>query len=209
VPGPLETPLPFGLRRVVRLGIGRPSEPDSELAELVASARRGDRDAFGRIFDAYHLPIYRYVLARLRSATDAEDVAAEVFVAAFRTIGRFRWQGRPFEAWLFRIARSKILDHQRSALRRAPMTDLAATDPAHLPSTRGVVTDVLEREDHAALIESLHRLSAAQQDVVTLRFFGGLSVRDTAAAMGRSESAVKQLQLRAISALRDRLGPGR
>ncbi|MEP7082656.1 MAG: sigma-70 family RNA polymerase sigma factor [Chloroflexota bacterium] len=176
---------------------------------LVADAQRGDRESLGRIFDVFHLPIYRYVLVRIRSAPDAEDIAADTFVAAFAAIGRFRWQGLPFEAWLFRIARSKISDHQRRARRRSTTSDIAAVAPELLPREEDVAVQVVRRDEHRAAIAAMTHLSQDQQDVLALRFFAGLTLHETAEAMGRSSSAVKQLQFRAVTALRREIGGDR
>lgn len=186
------------------------SRPDraTALPAVVAGAQRGDRDSFGYIFDTFHLPVYRYVLARVRHEADAEDLAAETFQAAFRTIGRFRWRGAPFEAWLFRIARSKIVDHQRRAARRPPPVDLADVPESALAHGGDAVDDVIRREEWDRVHATLPALSPDQQDVLAMRFFAGLSVEETAGALGRSTSAVKQLQFRAISALRRRLEEG-
>ena len=176
---------------------------------LVADAQRGDRESLGRIFDVFHLPIYRYVLVRIRSAPDAEDIAADTFVAAFAAIGRFRWQGLPFEAWLFRIARSKISDHQRRARRRSTTSDISAVAPELLPREEDVAVQVVRRDEHRAAIAAMTHLSQDQQDVLALRFFAGLTLHETAEAMGRSSSAVKQLQFRAVTALRREIGGDR
>lgn len=180
-------------------------EQAASLSALVAAAQGGDRDSFGQIFDAFHLPVYRYALARLRSVADAEDVAAETFAAAFRSLGSFAWRGAPFEGWLFRIARSKIVDLQRRRARDGPMTPIASVDPALLPHTADASGEVIAREDEAAMFAAIRTLSGDQQDVLGLRFFAGLSLAETATAMGRSPNAVKQLQFRAVSSLRQRM----
>lgn len=176
------------------------------LTAMVDRAQRGDRESFGYIFDTFHLPVYRYVLVRVRHAADAEDIVAETFAATFRAIGRFRWRGLPFEGWLFRIARSKIADHQRRLARRPPPADLADVAESRLPTSDDTADEVLRRDEHARVLALVRLLSPDQQDVIALRFFAGLSVEETATAMGRSRSAVKQLQFRAIGAVRERLG---
>lgn len=188
-----------------------PAYPDRAAIgpDLVAEAQRGDRESLGRIFDVYHLPIYRYVLVRIRSAADAEDIAAETFVAAFAAIGRFRWQGLPFEAWLFRIARSKIADHQRRARRESTTADISAVAPELLPRAEDVASQVVRRDEERAALAAMTHLSRDQQDVLALRFFAGLTLHETASAMGRSTSAAKQLQFRAVAALRREMGVDR
>lgn len=185
--------------------IGPGPDRTAALPAVVAQAQRGDRESFGYIFDTFHLSVYRYVLARVRNEADAEDIAAETFDAAFQGIGRFQWRGVPFEAWLFRIARSKIVDHQRRLARRPPPVDLGDVPESALPQGGNAVDDVIGREEWARVVATLPQLSPDQQDVLAMRFFAGLSVDETARALGRSTSAVKQLQFRAISALRRRL----
>lgn len=175
------------------------------MAALVAAAQRGDRDSFGQIFDEFQLPVYRYALARLRSPSDAEDATAETFLAAFRTIRRFRWRGVPFDAWLFRIARSKVADLQRRRQRQGSTSDIDALDPMLLPVADDAASEAVRRETRADLLGQLHRLTQTHQEVLALRFFAGLSLQETAEALGRSTNAVKQLQFRAVSALREQM----
>lgn len=183
--------------------------PSAAIAALVAAAQRGDRESFGQIYDHFQLPLYRYALARLRSPSDAEDVVAETFVAAFRTIGRFQWRGVPFEAWLFRIARSKIVDVQRGRLRHGNRTDIDAVDPALLPHEPDAAVEVVRAEETNRLIVAMRSLSKDHQEVLALRFFAGLSLQETADTLGRSANAIKQLQFRAMNALRTQVGPDR
>lgn len=199
-----DAPLPLGGPSVTQSDADLSRGGDARLVELVEAAKRGERDAFGRIYDEFQLPVYRYARARLRIAADAEDAAAETFIAAFRAIGRYTWSGMPFEAWLFRIARSKVVDQQRRMARRRT-TDLDAADPGSLPRADDVASVAMARQDSEALFAAMRRLSGDQQEVLAMRFFAGLSVAETAEAMGRSAQAVKQLQFRAVTALRDRM----
>ncbi|HUG29549.1 MAG TPA: sigma-70 family RNA polymerase sigma factor [Candidatus Limnocylindria bacterium] len=172
---------------------------DESIEALVEAARAGDVHAQGEIFDRYHRAVHRYAWSRLRSVQDAEDVAAETFVAAFGAIPRFRWQGVPFEAWLFRIASSKIVDLARR--RRVGDVPLDATDGDSFDASgHGLAMDhVLQRLE---LAEALGQLPRPQHDVIVLRFVLGRSIREVARMMGRSEGAVKQLQARALLRLR-------
>ncbi len=185
-------------------------QPQGEaLPALVAAAQRGDRESFAQIYDHFQLPVYRYAVARLRSPADAEDATAETFVAAFRTIGRFRWQGVPFDAWLFRIARSKITDIQRRRIRHGGNADLASVDPGLLPHAPDTAGEVVRADEVGRMLTAMRTLTGDHQDVLALRFFAGLSLQETAEALGRSANAVKQLQFRALNALRTRMRPDR
>lgn len=173
-----------------------------ELTRLVGAARGRDRDAVAHLFDRYHDPIYRYAYARLRNVADAEDATAETFLAMVRSLPRFRWRGVPFEAWLFRIAMSKVVDVARHRGRVRAAGDALGTEVADAGTEpeRVLATREIRRE----LVAAIEKLPRAQRDVVMLRFFAGRSISETAGLLRRSDGAVKQLQFRALSTLRQR-----
>ena len=175
---------------------------EETLDRLVAEAKRGDREAFGRIFDAYAGPIHRFIASRVHRPSDAEDLTQLVFVKALEALPRYEARGIPFGGWLFRLARNAIIDQIR-------------THKDHLPLLAAVTreTDDAGPEQRAALSEDLDRLSEAlkeltddQREVIELRFFAGLSVLEAAMVMGRQEGTIRGLQFRAIQSLRRTLG---
>ena len=172
------------------------------LDRLVAEAQRGDPEAFGRIFDAYVGPIHRFIASRVRSPSDAEDLTQLVFVKALEALPRYEVRGIPFGGWLFRLARNAIIDQVRT--RRDHLSLVAAvtreTEDAG-PEAMAALRDDLDRVARA-LIE----LTDDQREVIELRFFAGLSVHETADAMGRQDGTVRGLQFRALAALRRSLG---
>ena len=88
--------------------------PDSRIADdarLVKRAKNGDAEAFGRLHDRYAESIFRFLNARLNNRMDAEDLFGEVFLRAWHALPRYRQQGFPFSAYLFRIARNLLIDH--------------------------------------------------------------------------------------------------
>jgi|SRR5688572_32364785 len=175
---------------------------DETLDRLVAEAKAGDRDAFGRIFDAYAVPIHRFIASRVNSPSDAEDLTQLVFVKALEALPRYEARGIPFGGWLFRLARNAIIDQIRT--RRDHLSLVAAVTRA---------TDDAGPDAVAALQDDLHRVALAMQDltddqreVIELRFFAGLSVLEAAVVMGRQEGTIRGLQFRAIASLRRSLG---
>ncbi len=85
----------------------------------VAAAKTGSEEAWACLFDLYYERIEHFFLGRVGNHEDAEDMAAVTFSQAYRSIGRFRWQGKPFQAWLFGIAHHQLASYYRS--RRSPM----------------------------------------------------------------------------------------
>ena len=186
-------------------GAGGP-EPDSaqdaeqaRMAALVTLAQRGDAEAFGQIYDAYVDTIYRYLYYRVGSHAVAEDLTSETFLRALRRIDSFSWQGKDIGAWFVTIARNLVADHAKSSRFRLEVStaDMLDADRA----VPGIEDEVLARLQNATLLDAVRQLKPEQQECIVLRFLQGLSVAETARALGRSEGAVKQLQLRAVRAL--------
>ncbi len=166
---------------------------------LVSLAQGGDAEAFAQIYDCYVDVVYRYLFHRVGSHALAEDLTSETFLRALRRLHSFTWQGRDLGAWLVTIARNLAMDHFKSARFRLEVTtaDLLEADRAD----EGIEDTVLARLHTETLIDAVRRLKPEQQECIALRFLQDLSVAETAEILGRSEGAVKQLQLRAVRAL--------
>ena len=160
-----------------------------------------DPSAFGRLYDRYIQPIYRYVYSRVDSAHEAEDITSQTFMAAYESLGRYRERGQ-FSAWLFRIARSKMNDHfRRSKSRREVGLE--------------AVGQILEREDALGTLiraEELSRirsiikdLNEEEQDLIRLRYVADLSFAEIADLLGKREDAVKKSVYRLLARLKSRM----
>ena len=171
---------------------------DAAVERLVEQARSGDADAFGRIFDVYHEPVYRFIASRVRRPMDAEDLTQIVFVKALEALPRYEARGVPFGGWLFRLARNAVIDQART---RRDHTDLEAV-AERASEDEGPHDIVAARRDMDAVAKALRALTPEQRETVELRFFAGLSAKEAAAAMGKQEGTVRGLQFRAIAALR-------
>ncbi|MBS41762.1 MAG: RNA polymerase subunit sigma-70 [Nocardioides sp.] len=166
------------------------------LIALVELARGGDSEAFGMLYDHYQPSVYRFLFYRVRSAPLAEDLTSETFMRALRNMTGFRWQGKDFGAWLMTIARNLATDHFKAGRTRLELTTEDMT--AHDDSTDGPESAVMESITHEILLEALKELPDEQRDCLVMRFLQGMSIAETAAALGRSDGAVKQLQLRGV-----------
>lgn len=172
-------------------------EADRErLIALVELARGGDKEAFGLLFDHYHPSVYRFIYYRTRSQTLAEDLASETFFRALRSMNNFRWQGKDFGAWLMTIARNLTTDHFKAGRTRLEQTteDMGVHDDA----TEGPDVAVLASLTNEVLLTALQQLPKEQQECLIMRFLQSMSIAETAQVLGRSEGAIKQLQLRGV-----------
>ena len=174
------------------------------VAALVELAQRGDGEAFGQLYELYVDTVYRYVYARVGSRQTAEDLTSETFIRGLRRIDSFSWQGRDIAAWFITIARNLITDNAKSARFRLEVTTADMFDAD--TSVEAPDTEVLERMRDTRLVEAVRVLKPQQAECLVLRFFQGLSLAETAEVLGTSEGAVKQLQLRAVRALRREIG---
>ena len=192
---------------------GKPTMPDrndapskEEVEDLVRQAQQGHSEAFAGLYEAYYDKIYRYVMFKTGDTLEAEDLTEEVFLRMLESIGSFKWQGYPFTSWLFRIAHNLVIDYYRKAGRqkKTSLDDamrVVGTDNVDVDRKLDVELSIKEVK------EAMGGLTRLQQEVLSLRFAGGLSVAETAEAMGKKENAVKALQHAAIKKLRTLLGP--
>ncbi len=163
---------------------------------LVDLARSGDKEAFGQLYDHYHVSVYRFIYYRVGSASLAEDITSETFFRALRSMGSFRWQGKDFGAWLMTIARNLTADHFKAGRTRL---EQSTEDMQTLDTTAdGPEREVLASLTNEALLAALGDLPAEQRECLVMRFLQGLSIAETAEILGRSSGAVKQLQLRGV-----------
>jgi len=186
------------------------SEADADegqrLIALVELARGGDSEAFGLLYDHYHTSVYRFIYYRVGSVAVAEDLMSETFFRALRGMTNFRWQGKDFGAWLMTIARNLTTDHFKAGRTRL---EYATEDmSAHDAPTDGPEGSVLASLTNEVLLKALTELPTEQQECLIMRFLQGLSIAETAQALGRTDGAVKQLQLRGVRNLAKLLPEG-
>jgi RNA polymerase sigma-70 factor (ECF subfamily) len=155
--------------------------------DLISRAASGEDEAWRDLFDAYYPRLYRFFRARVASHEQAEDLASQVFMDAFRSIGNFRWQGAPFGGWLFSIARRVLASHYRSKSPELPVEVCEHTRDEYLAIE---VRDILDR------------LPVDYREALELRYVMGLSGEEAAGAMGRTHGAFRALLLRASRAYR-------
>lgn len=167
---------------------------------LLARARQGDQQAIMEIYERYFQPIYQFARLRTDDPTLAEDVAAEVFLKLVRGLRSRGGPERSLRGWLFQVARNELNRHYGRRLRYAETT-LEDWEPA-LSTDPDLEAQYIRAVDTQRARRALRMLSADQQEVLILRFGQALSLEETADVMGKSVSAVKSLQSRAVNTLR-------
>jgi RNA polymerase sigma-70 factor (ECF subfamily) len=175
-----------------------------EEEKLIRRAQQRDQVALTQLYEANFDKIYRYIVIKTGDRTEAEDMTQQVFLNAIQSLSSYKFKGMPFSSWLYRIAHNQIVDHYRKKSRRI-MVPLDETIPDTAYDPKKTAEQRIEIEEVAAAAKGLTK---AQQEVISLRFGGDLSIAECAKTMGKSEGAIKAMQHSAILALRKALGQG-
>jgi RNA polymerase sigma-70 factor (ECF subfamily) len=172
-------------------------EPVFDLSTLISQGKIGDLRALHTLYNIYAPPIRRYCYQRLNHRGQAEQCVQATFVQAWQNILTFEYRSDSlFAAWLYTIANNVLSQHQqRQRVTLNSLQSQQAQNSTAVVDVHGV------RDQQAMLAQALNLLSVEQQHVITLKFFAGLSTRDIATAINRSEGAVKVIQRRAIHQL--------
>jgi RNA polymerase sigma-70 factor, ECF subfamily len=182
---------------------GSKPAPD-DFDAILAAAQAGEAWAATVLFEDVHPRIVRYL--RSREYRAAEDLAGEVWLGVAKGIHQFTGDAIGFRAWVFTIARRRLADYRREAVRRATdvVDDAFFADRASPDAPERETIDRLAGDEVAALVRSV--LSDDQAEVVLLRVLGGLEAEEVAAIMSRSPNWVRVTQHRAVRHLAERLG---
>ena len=189
-------------------GLGKPEMSNEN--ELITQAQQGDADAFGSLYDLHVRRIYRFIFLKTGNKNDAEDLTHEVFLSAWRTVAGWRERDSvPFASWLYQIARNRVIDWYRTRKSGVSLDELIAGNalPIELASAGGPgLMQALHRKfEVQAVMDAVRGLSDDQQDVVIMRFVEDLSAEETGTAIGKTASAVRLIQHRAIQKLKKTL----
>jgi RNA polymerase sigma-70 factor (ECF subfamily) len=167
--------------------------------EPIARARQGDQGAWQALVRTHQGAAFRLAYLLLGNADDAEDVAQEAFIRAFRALDRFD-ADRPFRPWLLRIVANLAHNRRRSIARYlAALERLFRAEPEAREAGHG--PDLEQTEEAQLLWRAVGRLKPADQEVIYLRYFLDLPVEETAGVVGVPPGTVKSRLHRALARL--------
>jgi len=166
---------------------------------------RTDPRAFAHLYDHYFPRVHAYVYYRVYDSQDAEDIIADVFLKAVRNLKHFKWRhNNSFAAWLFRIAHNRVKDYYRQRKRTVfslesedSLVELASQSP--LPEET-----LVQQETFWQVRARIAALSPRRQEIVTLKFYGGLRNCEIAQVLGLSERTISAHLCRALQDLKQR-----
>ncbi len=169
---------------------------------LLQQAQRGDSDAFAEIYRENVQVIFRYIFHRVNDSHLAEDLTGDVFTKALEGLRDYQDQGKPFIAWLYRIAHARVIDHYRRVERRPTESDV---EDEPISVDQDMDAGMIRRHAAQVLRAAITELTDEQQQVIILRFIEGKRIETVAELMGKQANAIKALQFRALRSLAGRL----
>ena len=184
-----------------------PAEPQNDslhdtnrVTHLISCAKQGDSNAIGELYEYHRLGIFRYLFYRTGDIQTADDLTSEVFLRMIRALSEYRLEEVVFQAWLFRIAHNLLNDHYRkmSVRNDVELEENIMIDPQ---ATRS--RPVEHSLNSVTLQKALDLLAGEQRDVIVMRFITGMPITEVAQTLNKSEDAVKGLQRRALTNLRN------
>lgn len=170
--------------------------------ELIEAAKT-DPEVFGLLYERYVNKIYNYIYYRTSNHEDAEDLTAKVFHKALGHIGNYKNKGRPFSAWLYRIAHNLVANWHRDQKKRTTIS----LDDINLTSKKKdhPFHSTAKSEEVALLLEAIQKLPPVRQQLLILKFVEGESNAEIGRILNRSEGAVKSLYHRTLLSLKELL----
>jgi RNA polymerase sigma-70 factor (ECF subfamily) len=161
---------------------------------LIERAQQYDAAAISELYQAHVGAVYRYCLFRVTDEATAEDLTEEVFLSMVEALPRYSDRGIPFAAWLYRIARARVVDYQRQQSRHK--TEELTSSVSDM--TPGPEAQAMSKVDTGHLKEAMGKLSEDYQTVLQLRFMEGYGLEETAQQMRKTVGATKVMQHRAL-----------
>jgi RNA polymerase sigma-70 factor (ECF subfamily) len=180
--------------------------------DLLAAHLRGDAEAFSVLFDRHQLPIYRYLLRLLRIQANAEDVLQDTFMTVLRNASQFRSESG-FRAWLFSIARSRLVDHLRRQGKESSLDDMPENSSESgaagaeyawmIEAAPGPEAQAMSRQQARAFLDQVEALPGTQREVFLLHAEGDMSVPEIARSIGIATETAKSRLRYALARLRN------
>lgn len=170
-------------------------------AALLEAARTMNGEALVRIFDLYSPPLYNYALRLYHDPLVADHIVGDVFAKFLDQLSSGTGPGNNLRSYLYQMTYHLVVDEVRYSGRRAALSDLDVhkyEEPAFLTAEKRLTFEKILNAIRSVL-------TADQRHVIILRFLEGMSVKETAAVMGKQEQHVKVIQNRALASLRKTL----
>lgn len=172
--------------------------PAQSLEQLIIQAQAGKQEALAELYETYFLRVYRFIFYRVSHKETAEDLTEDTFIKAFNSLSKLKAIGA-FEGWLFQIARNLVIDYYRKKKQLIPLDAIENT----LEYETNVVDIINLQIEQSILLKLLKELNDEQQSVIKMKFIEELDNSTIAQLLDKTEGAIRVIQHRAISKLKE------
>ena len=171
----------------------------NDLTQLISKAKKGDRDAFGQIYNLFYRRIFRY--CKFNCAEEAQDICQETFLRAYKSLGKFsEKRGGSFQAYLFAIARNIIIDYRRKK------KDVLLKEYQDIGEEDDLDERIDKKRENQKLKEAIAKLAETDRQIVVLRYFEEMTTYEVAKAVGMREGALRVRLHRTLKKLKEIIG---
>lgn len=173
-------------------------------SSLINRVQKGDPDAFGEIYNAHIGKIYRYVLFKVRTREEAEDISADVFLRAWQYLQLQRTVAN-LNAFLYQVAKNLVIDHYRQRSQREVTMENEVLDQVPDEQQQQLFRQIENSLEVAEVERIVRGLKDEYKDVILLRYVEGLSTGEISSIVGKSRGAVRVTLFRALKLIRDQI----
>ncbi|OGG27253.1 hypothetical protein A2960_00335 [Candidatus Gottesmanbacteria bacterium RIFCSPLOWO2_01_FULL_39_12b] len=163
---------------------------------LVYKVKKGDKEAYGKLYLKYFDSIYRYIFFRVnQNRQDAEDITEIVFFKAWKGFEAFDEERAGFRAWIYKITHNQVIDFYKKDNRKTTLDETVIDEKQNLEE------NVLQNLEHEHTLKAIEKLPLDQKEIIIMKFIEGLSNQEIGSVLGKKENAVRALQFRALKKL--------
>jgi RNA polymerase sigma-70 factor, ECF subfamily len=171
---------------------------EEQLADILKKAQKGDSESFALIYDHFSPKIYKFIYFRVGHKEVAEDVLSDTFVKSWQKINHVN-SPAALSAWLYQIAKNNIIDYYRIKKETVALEDVED----FLEDEVNPVDTTSLNMDQKRILQVMNQLPPEQQEVIKYKFFEDLSNEEIAYVMNKTEGAIRVIQHRAITKLKE------
>ena len=180
----------------------------SDPQELIILAKNGDKDAFSVLYENFFTPIFRYIYGKINNKQEAEDLTQVVFLKAFKSIKNFESTNKSPISYFFTIARNTVIDFWRKK-KEIEITENEEDQRDffdNIEAKEDLPNEAYEKKEKYIFVKKLlNKLKLEYKEVLELRFVYDYSTAEIAQKLGKNESNIRQIQVRALRKLKNHL----
>ena len=172
----------------------------SEEINAILDCQNGDMSRFGFLYDLYIKKIYNFIYFKTHHKENAEDLTSRTFMKALQNIGSFNTEKGTFQSWIYQIARNTVIDHYRTA-----KNDVNIEDAWDLHDGQDAEKDLDIKMSISKVEKYLSKMKSDHRDIIIMRIWQGMTYKEIAEIMGKTEAGSKMMYSRAINSLRQEM----